>query len=96
MKMFVIVYSSAIDDAVLGALKKSGVDTYTKITNILGSGKETGPKLNTRFWVGDNDVLTVVVEDEDSPTIRDVVLGLRKEYPRSGVRCFVIPVEEMI
>ena len=40
--------------------------------------------------------MTVVLEDEDAAKMKGIVLTLRKEYPLDGVRCFVVPVEEMI
>ncbi len=94
MKMFVLVYSSNIDDDVIAAISKGGIKAYTKWTDVHGMGPETGPKL--RYSQGDNHVLTIVVNDADASKVRDVVLNLRKEYPLGGVRCFIVPVEEMI
>ena len=94
VKMFVIVYSSIIDDDVMAALSKKGIKAYTKWTAVHGTGPETGPKLT--YSQGDNDVLTVVVGEEDSSKVRTMTLELRKEHPRGGVRCFIVPVEEMI
>ena len=94
MKMFVLVYSSAIDDYVIPAISKGGIKAYTKWTDVHGTGPETGPKL--RFSQGDNHVLSVVLEDEDAAKMKEIVLTLRKEYSLGGVRCFVVPVEEMI
>jgi len=94
MKMFVLVYSSAIDDDVIAALTRGGVKAYTKWTDVHGTGPETGPKL--RFSQGDNHVLTIVVNTEEADKVRGVVQKLRKDFPMGGVRCFVVPVEEMI
>ncbi len=94
MKMFVLVYSSAFDDYVNEAITKGGIKAYTKLTDVHGRGPETGPKL--KYSQGDNDVVTVVVNDEEADKVKKIVQNLRKEYPRGGVRCFVIPVEEMI
>lgn len=96
MKMFIIVYSWAIDDDVIAAITKSGLKAYTKWTKVLGCGTETEPKMGSQFWPGENDVLTVVVNNEDAAKVKEVVLNLRKEHPRAGVRCFIVPVEEMI
>ena len=94
MKMFVLVYSSIIDDDVIAAILKGGIKAYTKWTDVHGTGPETGPKLT--YSQGDNHVLTIVVNEEDTSKVRSVVLALRKENPSGGVRCFVVPVEEMI
>lgn len=96
MKMFVIVYSWAVDDDVITALAASGVNAYTKWTQVLGCGCETEPKMRSRYAPGENDVLTVVINNEDSEKVKAIVLKLREEHPRGGIRCFIIPVEEMI
>jgi hypothetical protein len=45
MKMFVLVYSSAIDDDVISAISKGGIKAYTKWTDVHGTGPETdGPR----------------------------------------------------
>jgi nitrogen regulatory protein PII len=94
MKMFVLVYSSAIDDDVIAAISIGGVKAYTKWNNVHGTGPETGPKFT--YSQGDNHVITIVVNDADAPKVRDLVLKLRKGNPKGGVRCFIVPVEEMI
>lgn len=96
MKMFVIVYSWAIDDFVIAELAAGGVTAYTKWTKVMGCGCESEPKLLSRFAPGENDVLTAVVSNEDADGVREIVLNLRKKHPKAGIRCFVVPVEEMI
>ncbi len=92
--MFIIVYASTIDNYVMEAVSRGGIRAFTKWTAVQGAGPETGPKLT--YSQGDNDVLTVVVNDADSGKVRDLTLELRKEHPKGGVRCFIVPVEEMI
>ena len=94
MKMFILVYSSLIDDEVIPAISRGGISAYTKWTGVHGTGPETGPKL--RYSQGDNHVLSIVVSDQETAKVKDVMLKLRKENPMSGIRCFVVPVEEMI
>ncbi len=94
MKMFVIVYSSACDDYVMEAIRRGGIKAYTKWREVLGLGMETGPKLT--YSQGDNDVLSIVVDDKDAAILKGIVVNLRKENPTAGIKCFVMPVEEMI
>jgi nitrogen regulatory protein PII len=96
MKMLFIVYSWAIDDEVIAALTKSGLKAYTKWTKVLGCGSETEPKTGSKLWPSETDVLTIVVDNEDVAKIKEVVLTLKKEHPRAGLRCYIVPVEEMI
>ncbi len=92
--MFIIVYASVIDQYVMAAIAKGGIKAYTKWTAVKGVGPETGPKLT--YSQGDNDVLTVVAGEDDADKIKRITLDLRKDHPKGGVRCFVVPVEEMI
>ncbi len=96
MKMCMIMYEYAIDAEVFEEIKKTGIAGYTKWSKVQGAGPETGPKLNTRFWPGLNDVLVVVVDEKDAVKVKEMVLHLRSKYPQAGVRCFIVPVEEMI
>ncbi len=96
MKMFMIMYEYAIDAEVFAEIKKTSIAGYTKWSKVKGAGPETGPKLDTRFWPGLNDVLVVVVDEKDAVKVKEMVLQLRSKYPQAGVRCFVVPVEEMI
>jgi nitrogen regulatory protein PII len=95
MKKSVIVHWRSIDDEVIATLTKSGVKAF-KWTEVLGCGSETEPKLRPRFWPEENDVLTVVTNDEDANKVKEVVLSLRKAHPGAGIRCFIAPVKEMI
>ena len=94
MKMFVIVYSSSCDCYVMESITRGGIKAYTKLGRVLGKGTETGPKLT--FSQGDNDVLSIVVDDKDTKKLKEIVVNLREENPVAGIRCFIMPVEEMI
>lgn len=54
MKMFLIVYCDAADEAVIETFKKSGVRGYTKMREVRGEGTDTEPKLGTHCWPGKN------------------------------------------
>lgn len=84
MKMFAIVYSWAFDDVVIAAIMKRGVHAYTKWTEVLGCGSETGPRLSSRFRPGEDDVLTDVINNEDAERVKEVVLQLT---PRTNDDC---------
>ncbi len=94
MKMFVIVYASSCDDYVIEAISQGGIKAYTKWRGVLGKGTETGPKL--KYSQGDNDVLSIVVDDKDARKLKEIVVNLRKEFAASGIKCFILPVDEVI
>lgn len=96
MKMAVIVYSGAVDDVVMAALKKVKVEGFTEWQGVLGEGRETGPKLGTHCWPGKNNVLALVVEDEVLPALREIIVEIKRLHPKAGLKTFILPVEETI
>ena len=96
MKMFLIVYSREADEDILAAFKSSGITEYTKMQEVRGKGKETEPKLGTHIWPGMNNILFLVLEDDDVPQTRNLIIKLKQERPRAGIRGFLIPLEDCV
>jgi hypothetical protein len=96
MKMLIVVYNDAIDETVITAFREAQIRGYTKWKETLGEGNETEPKLGTHYWPGRNNVLAVVVEDAKVPVVADIIKELRIKYPKSGIKTFVLQVEETI
>jgi hypothetical protein len=95
MKMFLIIYCEAADEAIIAALKEAGVRGYTKMVEALGEGTETEPKLGTHFWPGKNNVLLMAVSDDAIVRLDARLRELKRENPRAGVRSFLLPMEEL-
>jgi nitrogen regulatory protein PII len=96
MKMLVVVYNDAVDELIISAFKKAGVDGYTKWKEALGEGTETEPKLGTHCWPGKNNVLAVVVDDQAALKVIDIIRQLKSDHPQGGIKTFVLQVEESI
>lgn len=96
MKMVFIVYSQVADFEVISAIKNTGIKGYTKMERACGEGVETEPKLHTHTWPGENCVVFLALADEDLPVITELVRALKKDLPRSGIKAFVMPMEEII
>ena len=94
--MFLIIYCDAADDDVIDAFNRAGIRSYTKMREVRGVGTDTEPKLGTHCWPGKNNVLFIAVEDGRAPLIRETIAYLRKEHPRSGIKGFVLPMEEAV
>jgi len=94
MKMFLIIYCEAADEAVIASIKETGIKGYTKMVEARGEGTETEPKLGTHCWPGKNNILMMAVADGEVSKIRDRVRLLTEEHPRAGVRYFLLPMEE--
>lgn len=96
MKMLIVVYNDAIDETIIAAFKEAQVKGYTKWKETLGEGDETEPKLGTHYWPGRNNVLAVVLDDEKVPVVTDVIKELKIQYPKSGIKTFILQVEGTI
>lgn len=94
--MFLIIYCDAADEDVIDAFHRSGIRVYTKMQEVRGVGTETEPKLGTHCWPGKNNVLLIAADDEQATIIRKVIGFLRKEHPRSGIKGFILPMEEIV
>ena len=95
MKMFLLIYCEAADEAVIATLKEAGVRGYTKMVEACGEGTETEPKLGTHIWPGRNNVIFMAVADEAISRLDARIRELKQEHPRAGVRSFLLPMEEL-
>ena len=95
MKMFLLIYCDAADEAVIAVLKEAGVRGYTKLKEACGEGTETEPKLGTHIWPGKNNVILMAVPDDAISLLDARIRELKQEHPRAGVRSFMLPMEEL-
>lgn len=96
MKMALIAYCEAADTEIVKAIKEVGIKGYTKFEEALGEGTETQPRLGTQCWPGKNNVLAIAVEDNEVEPLLNKIMELKSEYPRAGIRAFILPVEKMV
>jgi hypothetical protein len=96
MKMFLIVYCQAADYDVIASLKSFGIKGYTKMEQVSGEGTDTEPKLGTHIWPGRNNMLLLAIANEDIPKVTNLIRQMREEHPRSGIKGFILPMEESI
>ena len=96
MKMFLVIYSREVDEDVVNAFKEAGIPGYTKMEEVCGEGRETEPKLGTHIWPGMNNLLFVVLENEKVPEAKEVIMKLKRENPRAGIKSFLLPLEDCL
>jgi nitrogen regulatory protein PII len=96
MKMVFVVYSRAADYDVMDAIRRSGIKGYTKVEKACGEGVETEPKLQTHTWPGENCVLFLALKDEEMPPVLEVIRTIKQVHPRSGIKAFVLPMEQIV
>jgi len=93
MKLVMIAYNEAIDEAMAELLTTVGLQNYTKWTKVLGRGSSSGPHLDTHVWPKANNVLAVAVQDDHVGPLLDGVRAHRQSLGTEGVKAFVLPVE---
>lgn len=96
MKMFMIIYAEAADEAMIEALKAAGILGYTKMVQAQGEGTQSEPKLGTHIWPGKNNVLFLALQEEELARLRADLRRLKDENPRAGIRGFTLPMEEVL
>lgn len=61
-----------------------------------GEGTDTEPKLGTHCWPGKNNALFIAASDDEVTRIKEAILAIRNAHPRSGVKGFILPMEESV
>jgi nitrogen regulatory protein PII len=95
MKMILIAYNAAIDDEVMEAIETAGVNSFTKIPEVLGKGHTSEPHFHTDVWPGYNTLLLAVAEDEIVAGVMEVVRNLRTTLGKEGIKAFSVKIEEV-
>lgn len=90
-----VIYDRAIDEEVLAALGRCGVQSYTRWHNASGVGS-TGPHQGDNVWPALNNVLLAVVDSPHQARIMDCLRALREEFPYTGLRAFAVPVLDTV
>lgn len=96
MKKITIVYNTALKDEIMDLMEQSGIKSYTRIENISGAGKSSGPHLGTNVWPGYNDLIMAVVDDSTKNIFMEKFKPLKASFLKEGLKAFVENVEEII
>lgn len=94
-KMVMITYNEAMDDEVMEILQAAAVKGYTKTAGAYGMGQASGTHRGDDIWPGLNNILYVVCDDAQVKQLLSEIKKLRTQYPREGIKAFVLPVEEL-
>lgn len=97
MKMVMVVYDAAFDDAVLAALSECGAPGFTQWRRVLGRGQRSEPRMDDSVWPGYNHALVAAVED--GPCLEATVAALAELHRRlggKGLKVFSWPLEAVI
>ena len=96
MKLAIIIYGTPIDPDVMEVLEGLGLQSYTKMREILGQGRSSGPRLDTHVWPGTNSMVTVVLADERVEALVDALKPLKERLGHEGLKLYLLPAEEAL
>jgi len=96
MKLAIIIYGSPIDPDVTEAIEAIGLNSYTKLPEVLGRGQKSGPHLNTHVWPGTNSLMIVSLTDEHVPGLVEALKPLKERFSHEGLKLYLLPAEEAL
>jgi nitrogen regulatory protein PII len=97
MKAVFIAYNQALSDRMDNALKVAGIKGFSKWTEMLGVGSNTGePHLGTHTWPSMNSGILTIVEDEKVDPLLNYIRQINKIAEEQGIHAFVWDIERMV
>jgi hypothetical protein len=96
MKLALIICGKAIDADVTEVLEGLGLRSYTKLPDVIGQGKASGPHLASHIWPGTNSVILVVLEESRASLLHDALRPLKERFSQEGLKLYFLPVEEAL
>jgi hypothetical protein len=97
--MLMVIYPRDMEEAVLEAIRATGVNGYTFAGGWHGAG-HSGPVLGSSVWPGQNDVLLTAVTPEQTEQIVDAVRKIhdhrRAILPGTGMAIFAFPCTQLL
>lgn len=96
MKLAIIIYGAPIGPDVMEVLEEIGLESYTKIREILGQGRSSGPRLDTHVWPGTNSMIMVVLPDEQVEPLTHALKPLKERFRHEGLKVYLLPAEEAL
>ncbi len=95
MKLIFMSYNEAVDEEMMALLERIGVDGYTKWTEVLGKGRQSGPHLNSHAWPKANNCMAIAVTEAQSGQLLEEVRRIRQKLGHQGIKAFQLPLEEV-
>ena len=95
-EMVIIVFNSSIEEEMMEALERAGMDCYTKVPDVQGVGSCSEPRLDCHVWPGTNTMFMLCVDPESKERILDAVRRVKEVHRQEGVAAFVVPVTSLV
>jgi len=94
MVLMFIVYSNAVDEEMVGTVKKYA-NGYTKFQGVQGEGGGD-PHLGSHVWPGVNNCIMVAAENRAVDAISKEVAELKEQFPGIGISIMVTQMKKMV
>ncbi len=95
-EMIVVIFNSSIEEEMMESLRAAGMECFTKIPGVHGSGEYSEPRLDSHVWPGTNALLMIEAEEGARGPLLEAVRKMKERHRKEGVHAFVIPVTEII
>ena len=99
MKIVFVVYNDLLDPDVLGMLRSSGIDYYTRWEQATGKGRGTEPHLGKGGFASTNAVLMIAFEEEgplETLIEKLAAVNAGAKRPDNRIRLFQLPLERIV
>ncbi|HEY9071438.1 MAG TPA: PG0541 family transporter-associated protein [Candidatus Ozemobacteraceae bacterium] len=96
MEFLIIICSSTLQSTVIEFLESRGVLSYTRIPEVVGSGKGGGTRLNDEVWPGVNTMFLVALAHEPAAALKEWARSYRESDVREGLKVFSLALQEVI
>lgn len=96
MKIVIVVYNSSINDHIMEALTDCRIEEYTKIPNVFGVGRNSGPHMGTHIWPATNSLLMISCNEDEARMLLDKLTAIKEKYSKLGIKAFVVNQEEAV
>lgn len=96
MELLVIICSSTLQDSVEDFLEQVGIASYTRVPEVVGSGKGGGTRLNDEIWPGVNTLYLITPTPDQATALKAWVREYRQAEVREGLKLFSLNAQEVI
>ena len=92
MKRMELIANRSVESEIIEALEETVADFfYTLLPQICGRGK-TRYRMGTATWPETNFLLVSYMEDADAEKAQAAVRGVKEQFPREGIKVFMMDV----
>ena len=94
MRRVEVIANRSVQEELIEALEQALPDFfYTVVPVVHGRGRQKR-RLGTATWPEENFLLLAYVRDEDRAAVGDAVAGIKRKYPKEGIKVFSSPADE--